>query len=72
MLSPAQATQQLTENSPLEKFASKIKQIQKPEAAPLLDALQELTAYNQTFETEKDVATLHSLAAKLEGPVAVP
>ena len=66
------ATQQLTGNSPLEKFALEVKQIQEPKAAPLLDALQELTAYNQTFETEKDVATLRSLAAKLEGPVAVP
>lgn len=58
--------------SPFETFTRQIQEIQKPAAEPLLTVLQPLTAYNQVFETEKDLNTLRSLAAKLEGPIAVP
>lgn len=58
--------------SPFETFTRQIQEIKKPAAEPLLTVLQPLTAYNQVFETEKDLNTLRSLAAKLEGPIAVP
>ena len=58
--------------SPFEIFTRKIQEIKQPQAAPLMETLQLLTAYNQIFETETDTIVLRRWAAKLEGPIAVP
>jgi len=69
--SVAQATA-ATRQSPLEIFNWRIRFVQDPNSEILMDAMQILTNYNQTFETEKDTQQLRKLAAKLEGPIAVP
>lgn len=60
------------ETSPLAQFQQKIKEVQHPAAQPVMEALEMLTPYNKTFETEQDKSALRVLAAKLEGPIAVP
>ncbi len=69
----AVAQQQVLE-SPLEAFQRKIQAIKNPEKEKpaLIELLQGLTAYNQIFETEKDLQVGRELAARLEGPIAVP
>ncbi len=58
---------------PLETFKAKIQNVPNPQDANrLLAALEKLTAYNESFETEKNIQKLSTLANELEGPFAVP